>query len=121
MEIKQHDRYAASRSERRSWARPSMMPLQAVAKLRLENEQLQTALDSRIVIEQAKGILSERFGLTVDEAFNLLRDAARKNRISPHALAASVVNSAPATPPPLLEALGRPKLHSELTTVLPSA
>ena len=33
---------------------------------------LQTALDSRAVIDQAKGILMERFKLTADQAFQVL-------------------------------------------------
>jgi GAF domain-containing protein len=39
--------------------------------------QLQTALSSRVIIEQAKGILAERHGLGLTEAFALLRQEAR--------------------------------------------
>jgi GAF domain-containing protein len=40
-------------------------------------EQLQSALNSRILIEQAKGVLAERAGITVEEAFARIRSWAR--------------------------------------------
>src|SRR5918912_1876254 len=69
-----------------------------VVALADENANLQRALDTRVVIEQAKGVLAERFGLDVPEAFQLLRLSARSNRMRLHDLAARVVESRE-TPP----------------------
>jgi ANTAR domain len=55
--------------------------------------QLQTALDSRIVIEQAKGILAERESITPNEAFDKMRREARSKRIKLHDLATAVVET----------------------------
>lgn len=44
------------------------------------SEQLQTALNSRVLIEQAKGVLSERADIDVETAFDRLRAHARRSR-----------------------------------------
>jgi transcriptional regulator with GAF, ATPase, and Fis domain len=56
------------------------------------NEQLQTALNSRVVIEQAKGKLAERLGLDMDQAFGLLREYARARNLRLSDLAQAVID-----------------------------
>jgi hypothetical protein len=51
----------------------------ALARQEVVTEQLQTALNSRILIEQAKGFLSHSIEIGVDEAFALMRSYARAN------------------------------------------
>jgi ANTAR domain-containing protein len=53
--------------------------------------QLQVALDSRVVIEQAKGVLAERHGITPEEAFDRLRREARSRRMKLRDLAGGIV------------------------------
>ena len=66
--------------------------------------QLETALRSRLVIEQAKGVLAERHGLEIEEAFDVLRRGARSNRQKIHDLAREVVTSRE-TPRPVADEL----------------
>jgi len=54
--------------------------------------QLQQALDSRVTIEQAKGVLAERRQITVDAAFALLRAYARNNNLHLSDLARQVAD-----------------------------
>ena len=62
--------------------------------------QLEHALESRIMIEQAKGIVAERYGLDVDEAFQLIRRAARSNRMKLYDLI-EAIRPGQETPPEL--------------------
>ena len=55
------------------------------------SEQLQQALESRVVIEQAKGITAHQHTVTVDEAFHLMRGHARNNNASIRAVAEAIV------------------------------
>jgi len=55
-------------------------------------EQLQLALNSRVIIEQAKGVLAERGQLEMDRAFELLRRHARSSQQRLSDVALGVVN-----------------------------
>jgi GAF domain-containing protein len=59
----------------------SIVQHRATAEARRLNEQLSAALSSRIVIEQAKGVLAERVGVDLAEAFSRLRGYARNNNL----------------------------------------
>ncbi|MGW2231941.1 ANTAR domain-containing response regulator [Streptomyces formicae] len=63
----------------------------ALRSARTHHDQLQTALTSRVVIEQAKGILAERLDCTVDDAFDRLRKHARAHRIKLSDLSREVI------------------------------
>lgn len=63
----------------------------AVRRGEVVNEQLQTALTSRVVIEQAKGVLAERGRLSMDDAFDRLRRYARGHNLRLAEVARDVV------------------------------
>lgn len=63
-----------------------------IADQQIVNEQLQGALNSRIIIEQAKGVLSVHGDLDMDTAFELLRRHARRTNQRLSQLAADVVS-----------------------------
>ncbi len=52
----------------------------ALSRAEALTEQLQSALTSRVLIEQAKGALAQADGITPEEAFALLRATARSSR-----------------------------------------
>jgi GAF domain-containing protein len=58
-----------------------LLQRRAIDERSLLVEQLQDALHSRIVIEQAKGMIAESLSVSVDEAFQTLRKRARDNNI----------------------------------------
>jgi GAF domain-containing protein len=64
----------------------------AAEEARLLAEQLQYALNSRVTIEQAKGVLSERSGLDAETAFAALRRYARNHNLRLVDVAEGVVN-----------------------------
>jgi GAF domain-containing protein len=64
-----------------------------IQRAELLTEQLQYALNSRVVIEQAKGAVARSLGVSVEEAFELMRQHARRERIGLTGLALSIVES----------------------------
>ncbi|MEV6770163.1 GAF and ANTAR domain-containing protein [Nocardia sp. NPDC051030] len=62
-----------------------------VQRHRRVTEQLQHALVSRVVVEQAKGVIAHAKHTTPDAAFELIRAHARRNRVTVHAVAHGIV------------------------------
>jgi AmiR/NasT family two-component response regulator len=70
----------------------AILQRRAAAEAQVLNEQLTGALNSRIVIEQAKGVLAERGRLDMSQAFDRLRNHARNNNLLLADVARSVVD-----------------------------
>jgi transcriptional regulator with GAF, ATPase, and Fis domain len=64
----------------------------AIAERELLASQLQTALSSRIQLEQAKGVLAERAGLAMDQAFTVMRAYARSHNRRLTEVAAEIID-----------------------------
>lgn len=65
---------------------------QSLDESRTLSQQLQHALDSRVVVEQAKGIVAERHGIGVGEAFSRLREQSQRTNTPIQAVCAGVVS-----------------------------
>lgn len=65
---------------------------QAIRRAETLSEQLQTALNSRLVIEQAKGLLRQHSALTLDSAFDRLRRYARSHNLRLSQVARDVID-----------------------------
>ncbi len=63
----------------------------SIRSAQLLSEQLQYALDSRILIEQAKGVVAATAGTTMDVAFATLRSYARSHNLPLRAVAEDVI------------------------------
>lgn len=70
----------------------------AIRRGQLLTEQLQGALDSRIVIEQAKGAIVQARGVSVDEAFTLIRGYSRSHNLRLSDVARTVTTDLSAIP-----------------------
>ena len=62
------------------------------SEARIVNDQLNNALTSRVVIEQAKGVLAERAGLSMESAFKAMRQHARNHNLRLADVAARVID-----------------------------
>ena len=70
----------------------ALLQARALRRAEVLATQLQHALDSRVVIEQAKGVLAERLGLGLGAAFTALRGYARSHNTRVSELASAIVD-----------------------------
>src|SRR3954451_1151165 len=70
----------------------AILQRRALSSSELLAEQLQRALNDRIVIEQVKGLIAERGRMEIDAAFTLLRDFCRASRLPLTATARELIS-----------------------------
>ncbi len=70
----------------------SFMQERAIREAAVVNEQLQQALNSRVLIEQAKGVIAHTSGVDMEEAFRLLRNHARAHNEALHETASRIAD-----------------------------
>ncbi len=70
----------------------AILQQRAVAEAQLLNEQLNFALNNRILIEQAKGVVAARLGIDLEHAFSRLCDHAHEKNLGIASVAGNVVD-----------------------------
>lgn len=72
----------------------ALLQQRVVSEGRILNDQLNQALNSRVVIEQAKGVVAERAGLSMEAAFESMRRYARNRNLLLADVARSIIDKA---------------------------
>lgn len=86
----------------------SVLQQRAIQRTETVSEQLQNALNSRVIIEQAKGVLAESSGLDMDSAFASLRGYARHHNQLLTAVARGLVDGVIASQEVIERSAARP-------------
>jgi AmiR/NasT family two-component response regulator len=94
----------------------AILQLRASLEAQVLNQQLQHALNSRVVIEQAKGVVAERAGLNMELAFSALRTYARNHNRRLVDVAGSVIDGSLA--PSVLGSVHRPLPQEKMVELI---
>lgn len=94
--MREHDRTAAQAFA--DVATIAILQHRATLEGQVVNDQLQAALNSRVLIEQAKGMVAERQNLTMEAAFTVLRNHARNHNLRLVDVANDVIRGALSAP-----------------------